>query len=72
LILQNNGGDDLAIASNGSFEFATRLATGGAYDVSILRQATKPTQTCSVENGSGIIGDSTIMNVEVTCRGGHH
>jgi len=72
LILQNNGGDDLAIASNGSFEFATRLPTGGAYNVTILRQPTKPTQTCTVENGSGIIGESKIMNVEVTCRGGHH
>jgi trimeric autotransporter adhesin len=72
LILQNNGGDDLAIGSNGSFAFATRLPTGGAYNVTILRQPTKPTQTCTIENGSGIIGDSKIMNVEVTCRGGHH
>ena len=33
LVLQNNGGDDLPIASNGIFRFATPLPTGATYSV---------------------------------------
>jgi hypothetical protein len=70
LILQNNGEDDLAIASSGRFEFATRVPTGAPYNVTVARQPSHPTQTCSVRNASGIVGDSKIKNVEVKCQGG--
>ena len=33
LVLQDNGGDNLAITSNGNFTFATPVASGGAYAV---------------------------------------
>lgn len=67
LVLQNNGGDDLEIASSGAAEFATRLADGAAYDVSVLTQPTDPEQTCTVSDGSGTIaGDDAI--VTVTCE----
>lgn len=67
LLLQNNGGDDLAIASNGSFDFPTPLPTGASYNVAVAGQPTAPPQTCSVKDGSGIVGDSNIQNVEVKC-----
>jgi hypothetical protein len=70
LTLQNNGGDDLVIASNGRFEFATRLPTGASYNVTVERQPSSPVQTCNVQNGSGIVSDSKIMSVEVKCQGG--
>jgi uncharacterized repeat protein (TIGR03803 family) len=65
LILQDNGGDDLFVASNGSFTFSTALPTGASYAVTVLAQPSG--QTCTVANGSGTVADSNITNVAVTC-----
>jgi len=35
LVLRNNGADDLAIASDGTFTFATKLVSAASYSVSI-------------------------------------
>ena len=67
LVLQNNGGDNLAIGASGAFTFATAVAVGNAYAVTALSQPTSPAQTCAVSNGSGSIGGSNISNVAVTC-----
>ena len=67
LVLQNNGGDDLAVAANGGFAFPTRLASGAAYDVTVKTQPTNPAQTCTVANGSGTIAATDVSNVAVTC-----
>ncbi len=65
LVLQDNGGDDLTVTGNGSFTFATKLASGAAYAVSVK---TNPAgQTCSVANGSGTIGSANVTNVAVIC-----
>ena len=71
LVLQNNGGNDLPIASNGSYWFVTTMATGASYNVSVLTQPRKPKQTCTVMNGSGIVRNSDIQNVEVKCDEKH-
>ena len=42
LVLRNNGGNDLTIGANGAFTFATPLATGAAYAVTVLTQPTAP------------------------------
>jgi len=52
LILQNNGGDDLSISVNGSFTFATALADGTGYAVTVKTQPTDPIQKCSITNGT--------------------
>ena len=52
LALRNNGGDDLAIASNGSFTFATELASGSAFEVAVATQPTRPSQTCTVADAA--------------------
>ena len=65
VVLQNNGGDNLTLSSNGPFTFATSVAQGGGYNVTVLTQPT--TQTCTVNNGSGTAGGSNITNVLVTC-----
>jgi len=36
--LQNNGADDLAVAADGPFTFATSVINGGAYDVTVSGQ----------------------------------
>ena len=69
LVLQNNGGDDLAIGANGVFTFATALLDGSTYNVTVKAQPTGPSQTCTVTNGAGTLARSTVMDVEVTCAG---
>ncbi len=67
LVLRNNGGNDLAISANGSFTFSMPMASGGAYAVTVFHQPTSPAQTCTVANGTGMMGSGNVMNVAVTC-----
>src|SRR6185369_5381840 len=67
LVLRNNGGDDLPIASNGSFTFATELASGAAFEVSVATQPTRPAQTCTVADASGTVGGGDVRTVKVSC-----
>jgi hypothetical protein len=70
VVLRNNSGDDLTLTANGSFTFATRLAGGTAYNVTVR---TNPSgQTCSVANGSGTIAGADVTNVAVTCGTGNN
>ena len=67
LTLQNNSGDNLATSTNGSFVFTAPIASGSGYSVSVLTQPTTPSQTCSVTNGTGTVGNANVMNVGITC-----
>src|SRR6185437_3952234 len=65
VVLQDNGGDDLSVPANGSFTFATSLASGAAYAVTVK---TNPSgQTCTVSSGSGTVGSANGTNVAVSC-----
>ena len=67
-MLQDNGGDNLSVSANGSFTFATALASGAAYNVTVK---TNPSgQICSVSNGSGTIASANVTNVAVSCANG--
>jgi len=66
LVLQNNGGDNLTVVSNGAFTFATPIASGAAYAVSVLTQPSNPAQTCTVTNGSGT-ANANVTTVQVAC-----
>jgi hypothetical protein len=66
LVLQNNGGNNLTVTANGTFTFAAPVASGGAYDVTILIQPSSPAQTCTVTNGSGV-AVANVTNVQVIC-----
>jgi large repetitive protein len=70
LVLQNNGGDDLAIATNGEFSFPSPIASGAVYSVTVKTQPSGPSQSCSVANGSGTIGSADVTNVAVNCATG--
>jgi N-acetylneuraminic acid mutarotase len=64
IVLQNNGGDNLSISSNGPFTFDVALQPNGSYDVTI---ATQPaSQVCAISNGSGTAAAS-VTSVAVTC-----
>ena len=67
LVLRNNGRDDLAVSATGAFTFATKLATGAAYSVTVYAQPNSPSQTCVVTNASGVLGGSNVTNVAVAC-----
>jgi len=68
VVLQNNGGDDLTVASDGNFTFPTELPDGSNYDVTVAMQPMSPNQTCSVANGSGTISSANVSDVQVQCQ----
>ncbi len=65
VVLENNGGDDLSLTSNGAFTFANGLADGAAYDVTVAGQPSG--QSCSVAHGSGAIAGANVSDIVVTC-----
>ncbi len=65
LVLQNNGGDDLQITSDGAFTFNTFLTDGSAYSVTI--ETSPLLQDCTVKNGSGTISGADVTDVSVNC-----
>jgi hypothetical protein len=67
LVLQDNGGDSLAITANGAFTFKTALASGSAYVVTVSTQPTGPTQVCTVTSGSGN-ATANVTSVQVSCQ----
>lgn len=67
LVLQNNGGDDLAISGNGAFTFDTPLGAGDTYSVSVEAQPTGPVMECNVTNNTGTVASDDINDVQVTC-----
>jgi hypothetical protein len=66
--LQDNGADNLSINSNGSFTFATPIADGGAYSVTVSSQPSN--QTCTVTHASNSISGANVTNVAVACVSG--
>jgi hypothetical protein len=70
-VLQDNGGDNLTIAKNGAFTFATLIPVNSAYKVTVFTQPAGPNQTCSVSQGTGTAA-SNISNVSVVCPAVFH
>ncbi|HEY4238331.1 MAG TPA: kelch repeat-containing protein [Kofleriaceae bacterium] len=65
LVLEDNGGDDLTVAANATtFVFATPLASGTAYAVTILTQPTGA--TCTITAGSGV-ATADVSSVVIAC-----
>ena len=70
LVLQNNGEDDLAIASDGSFTFAGSLTNGSNFNVEVLDYPIEPLQSCSLANATGTIDGADVTDVAVECETG--
>src|SRR5690348_18483347 len=65
VLLQENGGPTRRASAIGPFTFATALASGAGYAVTVK---TNPAgQTCAVANGSGTNGSANETNVAVAC-----
>jgi len=69
LILRDNSGDDLPVSSSGAFVFKDSVASGGAYDVTIVSQPSGPAQNCVLLAGSaaGTVSNANITDVSVVC-----
>ncbi|NDZ14031.1 NHL repeat-containing protein [Variovorax sp. WS11] len=64
MVLLDNAGDALTLATNGAFSFAAPVAFNTAYAVTV---GTQPLwQNCSVSNGSGT-ATADVNSVQVTC-----
>src|SRR5690606_38223513 len=63
-----NGGDLVAIASDGPFAFPGAYPSGDTYDVTVEQQPTNPLQVCTVANGQGTIGLQDVTDVLVACQ----
>jgi hypothetical protein len=68
LVLQNNLGDSLNVSANGAFVFATPLAAGITYAVSVLSPPISPYQDCAIADGAGTTGANDVLNVAITCK----
>jgi hypothetical protein len=63
--LLDNGADSLKVTANGAFTFATPLASGATYSVTVSVQPTG--ETCAVTGGSGTVGSANVTKVKVAC-----
>ncbi len=66
LVVQDNL-DDLSVTANGGFTFTSPIASGSTYSVVVLTQPSGPTQVCAVTNGSGVVSNANVTNVQLTC-----
>jgi hypothetical protein len=64
VVLQDNGGDNLSVSSNGPFAFDVRLQPKSTYRVTVATQPAN--QVCTVTNGSGT-ATAAVANVTVVC-----
>jgi 6-phosphogluconolactonase (cycloisomerase 2 family) len=65
-VLQNNAGDNLARAADGTFTFATAVNSGAAYNVTVFTQPATPAQTCTPTHDTGN-AVANVTNVTITC-----
>src|SRR5450432_1045131 len=65
LVLQDNGGDDLTVSASGAFVFATSVASGATFAVTVKTQPTAPAQTCAVSGGSGTTGAASVTSATI-------
>jgi len=64
VILQNNNGDNLLLDTNGAFIFATSIAQGATYSVSVFEQPTQ--QVCTASRNTGTV-TAAVTTVSIIC-----
>jgi hypothetical protein len=60
-------GTGLAISANGSFTLADINPANSGYSVYVTAQPANPSQTCSITNGIGTVGNSNVTDIAVVC-----
>lgn len=67
LVLQNDGGDDLTVDSNSSFNFGEALAVGDSYSVTVSTQPDLGSCVVGDGTGSGTVPNGGATGVRVYC-----
>jgi hypothetical protein len=67
LVLQINGGGDMAISADGAFTFAPSMTDGSPYAVSVSTQPGNLSQTCAVTDGGGVLDGADVADITVVC-----
>lgn len=68
VVLQNNSGDNLTLTDDGGFTFATKIADGSSYVVTVLTNPDSPVhQTCTASNNSGTMNGADVTSVSIVC-----
>ena len=69
LVLSSGRGERLAVARDGPFRFADRMASGDAFQVAIDTQPQRPAQDCRIVlgTGTGVAGPTDALSVLVAC-----
>ena len=67
IVLENNGRDDLTLTADGAFKFPLAIPSGSSYDVTTKSATGLLSQACTFANATGMVGDSDITNVAITC-----
>jgi len=67
LVLQNNAVDGLIVSADGIYTFDVPIERGGSYAVTIQSQPDNPSQTCTVNDGTGLVSNADITGVTVVC-----
>lgn len=67
LQLSLNNAELLTLNSNGAFQFPPLLLAGQNYSVTVRTQPNAPAQMCSVSRGTGVMPDTDVADVAVSC-----
>jgi hypothetical protein len=67
VVIEDNLTDDLTVATNGAFTFATSIASGAMYSVTVKTQPASPAETCYVSGATGTVAAANVTNVVVSC-----
>jgi uncharacterized repeat protein (TIGR03803 family) len=65
VVLLDNGGDSITVASNTNFTFKTAITTGSSYSVSVGTQPAN--QKCTVSGSSGMVSAANVAGITVSC-----
>ncbi len=60
-----DGTETVVATGNGPFQFTTPYSESSSYNLQILQQPAN--QTCTIQNGSGTVGDIDVKKVSVNC-----
>lgn len=63
----NSESEQLALAGDGAFAFASSMPVGTPYAVGVMTQPTTPEQACMVANDSDTMGVADVADLLVRC-----
>ncbi|GGX74813.1 FG-GAP repeat protein [Saccharospirillum salsuginis] len=68
LVLQNNGGDNLVINSDGVYQFDQPVPDYETYEISVLKTPEDLLHRCDIDSGTGQIDGAAVTGVKVNCN----